>query len=55
MYWFFFSCCFGKRVVFEGRLYIEQIMYSSTIYVDNLELVLCKGLYLQDSHSKEIE
>lgn len=49
----FFSCCFGKKVVLKGRLYIEKIMYS--IYVNNLELILCKGLHLQDSHSKEIE
>lgn len=52
----FFFCCYSGNIQFlKGRLYIEKIMYSSVIYVDNLEHVLCKGLYLQDSHSKAIE
>lgn len=34
---------------------MEGIMYSSIIYVDNLEHVLWKGLYLQDLHSEAIE
>lgn len=39
----------------KGRLCMGRIMYSSVIYVDNLEHVLWKGLYLQDLHSEAIE